>query len=100
MVAALLGCGVAHADDTQDAQFISELADHDFVAGQGVPEVTFEAAEIRAAHMFCSQLGQGMSRSEILDAVTSDNPGPTARSEATIIMNAAIDVYCPQYGGQ
>jgi hypothetical protein len=33
MVAALLGCGVAHADDTQDAQFISELADHDFVAG-------------------------------------------------------------------
>jgi hypothetical protein len=90
----------AHADDTQDAKFIAELASHNLVAGQGVPQVTFEAAQINGAHMMCSELGDGMSRGEILAQATRENPGPTARQMVTIVLNAAIDVYCPQYKGQ
>jgi hypothetical protein len=87
----------AHADDSQDAQFIAELADHHFVAAHDVPQAVFESAQIKAAQTICGMFAQGMTRADILTEITTDNPGPTAKQEVTIVMNAAVDVYCPQY---
>jgi hypothetical protein len=99
-LAALFGAGLAHADDAQDEQFIQELADRGYIAREGVSQIDFEAAQINAAHLVCLRLGQGRSRSDVLAEATGDMPGPTVRKSMALVIDAAVDVYCPSMRGQ
>lgn len=103
-LAAALVCGcVAHADPTQDEQFLTLLQEEQIPALEDIP------ALIARAHDICGEFDGGASFQNLMDeemnTTYSDNPtlrlvpGRVARTAARFI-TASVDVYCPRDRGK
>jgi hypothetical protein len=96
--AAILGCGAASADSSQDDQFLALLSQQGIPALSGVPDL------IKTAHEVCGELNSGVPT----DAVVSEfeefansttpgrDPGRVHRS-AIRFVSASAGAYCPNH---
>ncbi|WP_229480848.1 DUF732 domain-containing protein [Mycolicibacterium mageritense] len=70
-----------------DARYLATLQDR-----LGITPV--DDSLIRAAHQVCIRKSQGWSTDQVVDAINS----PNERDDERVIVETAVDVYCPEYG--
>ena len=89
------GSGVSGSGGGPDRLYINKLHVHGLFAATGVDEHDWETQVISAAHTVCDRLKSTPAKTwfSFLNAAA---PTLTAHKANTIV-NAAIDVYCPQY---
>jgi hypothetical protein len=96
--AAILGCGAASADSSQDDQFLALLGQQGIPALSGVPDL------IKTAHEVCGELNSGVPTDAVVaefedfaNSVTPGrDPGRVHRS-AIRFVTASAGAYCPNH---
>jgi hypothetical protein len=96
--AALLGCGAASADSSQDDQFVALLSQQGIPPLSGVPDL------IKTAHEVCNELNSGVPTDTVVsefedyaNGVTPGrDPGRVHRS-AIRFVSASAGAYCPNH---
>lgn len=95
---AMLQCGTAGADPSQDDHFLAVLQD------KQIPATENTATVVAAGHTVCRKLDDGIPAQDVLDGLTNDAYGmdPRLRDESerlSVSMSrfiaAAVEVYCP-----
>lgn len=95
---AMLPCGVAAADPSQDDHFLEVLQEKQIPAMENISTV------VAAGHTVCRKLDDGIPARTVLDGLNNDaygmNPAlrlQSARLSATMsrFIAAAVEVYCP-----
>jgi hypothetical protein len=76
-----------------DDRYIATLAQYGISSGSG------DAHTLHMGHAVCKHLGTGEPRDQIIGEVKQANPALPTIDAARIIVDSAINVYCPQYGG-
>ena len=89
------GSGVSGSGGGPDRLYINKLHVHGLFAATGVDEHDWETQVISAAHTVCDGL-QVNPREDMVFVLERSSAHLTAHKANTIV-NAAIDVYCPQY---
>ena len=96
--AALLGCGAASADSSQDDQFVALLDQQGIPPLSGVPDL------IKTAHEVCNELNSGVPTdtvvSEFEDYANSVTPGRDpgrVHRSAIRFVSASAGAYCPNH---
>ena len=95
---AILGCGAASADSSQDDQFLALLSQQGIPPLSGVPDL------IKTAHQVCGELNSGVPTDtvvsefeEFANSVTPGrDPGRVHRS-AIRFVSASAGAYCPNH---
>jgi hypothetical protein len=96
--AAILGCGAASADSSQDDQFLALLSQQGIPPLSGVPDL------IKTAHEVCGELNSGVPTDTVVsefeqfaNSVTPGrDPGRVHRS-AIRFVSASAGAYCPNH---
>lgn len=95
---AMLQCGTAGADPSQDDHFLAVLQD------KQIPAMENTATVVAAGHTVCRKLDDGMPAQDVLAGLTNDAYGmdPRLRDESERLsvsmgrfIAAAVEVYCP-----
>ena len=82
----------AHADPSPDANFLASL-DKASISYQSGPQA------VAAAHQVCDWINQGQRRSDVIQTVSSGNPG-FGMSGAEEFTTLAERAYCPGHPGE
>ena len=92
-VAAITFAPLAHADSQSDQVFISFLDGHDISAR--IPDMN---NAIQSGHMACEELAEGAPEVVVELDVSDANPPGLNRADASWVIAAAKEAFCPGAG--